>query len=87
MRGLTQKVNDHCSILIQKKEFGLVQETCVEYLILWNRFGKDIIYDTNESSLFSFESTPFTILVSIFLLIINIYVHITFYVFVYIIII
>nr|XP_014273987.2 uncharacterized protein LOC106679378 isoform X2 [Halyomorpha halys] len=62
MRNLSQKVIDHCSILIRKKEFGLVQEACVEYLMLWNRFSKEVIIESKESTVYSFESTPFTIL-------------------------
>lgn len=68
MRKLSQKVIDHCSLLIRKKEFGLVQEVCVEYLMLWNRFDKEVIYDIKESTTYSFESTPFKILVCIFFL-------------------
>lgn len=62
MRKLSQQVIDHCSVLIRKKEFGLVQEVCVEYLMLWNRFNKEVIYDVKESTMYSFESTPFKIL-------------------------
>ncbi|CAH1391055.1 unnamed protein product [Nezara viridula] len=62
MRKLSQKVIDHCSVFIRKKEFGLVQEACVEYLMVWNRFGKELIYDIQESTIYSFESTPFKIL-------------------------